>query len=147
MRRTVIFVTLISLLIVVAGVSAAQDGILAPGPPESTAPEPTTPEPTIEQPSEPTTKRELPDEQERSEVERPDNKDENGPPEPEDDVRESERGEGFGKGEPGGPGDEDEEREESGGEKVTVCHKGKTLSVGAPAEPAHLGHGDSSGPC
>jgi hypothetical protein len=39
------------------------------------------------------------------------------------------------------------------GEKVLVCHKpekkkgGNTLSIGAPAVPAHLGHGDTLGPC
>jgi hypothetical protein len=32
--------------------------------------------------------------------------------------------------------------------KVTLCHKGrKTLSVGAGARDAHLGHGDSLGAC
>ncbi|MGI8865807.1 MAG: hypothetical protein ACR2G1_03625 [Rubrobacteraceae bacterium] len=32
--------------------------------------------------------------------------------------------------------------------KVTVCHKGKkTLSVGAPAEKAHVRHGDTTGAC
>ena len=32
--------------------------------------------------------------------------------------------------------------------KVTLCHKNRvTISVGAPAEPAHLRHGDSSGAC
>jgi hypothetical protein len=35
-----------------------------------------------------------------------------------------------------------------GQEKVTVCHKGrKSLTVGAPAKVAHLGHGDSPGAC
>lgn len=145
MRRTVIFVTLISLLIVVAGVSAAQDVILAPSPPETTAPEPTAPEPT--------TRETFPDEQEGIGTERPNNdgeydgggRGENGPSKPEGEGRES--GEESGKGGPGGSGSEDEEHEGSGGEKVAVCHKGKTLSVGAPAEPAHLGHGDSTGPC
>jgi len=38
------------------------------------------------------------------------------------------------------------------GEKVLVCHKpdkkgGHTLSIAAPAVPAHLGHGDTLGPC
>jgi len=37
------------------------------------------------------------------------------------------------------------------GEKVLVCHKpGKnahTLSISASALPAHLGHGDTLGPC
>jgi hypothetical protein len=32
--------------------------------------------------------------------------------------------------------------------KVTFCHKDRvTISVGAPAEPAHLRHGDSLGAC
>jgi hypothetical protein len=32
--------------------------------------------------------------------------------------------------------------------KVTLCHKGRvTISVGAPAKPAHLRHGDSDGAC
>jgi hypothetical protein len=31
--------------------------------------------------------------------------------------------------------------------KVLVCHKGKTLSVGAPALKAHLKHGDKAGRC
>ena len=32
--------------------------------------------------------------------------------------------------------------------KVTLCHKGRvTISVGAPAKPAHLRHGDSLGGC
>jgi len=38
------------------------------------------------------------------------------------------------------------------GEKVLVCHKpdkkgGHTLSIPSPAVPAHLGHGDTLGPC
>ena len=42
--------------------------------------------------------------------------------------------------------------EATGGEKVLICHKpdkkgGHTLSVAAPAVPAHLGHGDTLGPC
>ncbi len=37
---------------------------------------------------------------------------------------------------------------ESEAGKVTICHKGKrTISVGAPAVPAHLAHGDTLGPC
>jgi hypothetical protein len=37
----------------------------------------------------------------------------------------------------------------SGGQtKVTLCHKGKkTLTVGAPAQAAHLRHGDNLGVC
>lgn len=31
--------------------------------------------------------------------------------------------------------------------KEKVCHKGKTIEVGAPAVDAHLAHGDKKGPC
>ena len=31
--------------------------------------------------------------------------------------------------------------------KVTLCHKGKTITVGAPAAKAHLRHGDKLGRC
>ena len=32
--------------------------------------------------------------------------------------------------------------------KVTICHKGRvTISIGAPAKPAHLRHGDRPGAC
>lgn len=34
-----------------------------------------------------------------------------------------------------------------GQQKVTICHNGKTLTVGAPAAKAHLDHGDTVGPC
>jgi hypothetical protein len=51
----------------------------------------------------------------------------------------------------GGPGDvgkAGEKRAIGNPEKVTLCHKGRvTISVGAPAEPAHLRHGDRLGPC
>ena len=34
------------------------------------------------------------------------------------------------------------------GKKTTVCHKGKkSISIGNPAVPAHLRHGDTVGPC
>ena len=34
------------------------------------------------------------------------------------------------------------------GAKVTICHKGKnTITVGKAAVPAHLRHGDATGPC
>ena len=33
------------------------------------------------------------------------------------------------------------------GKKVTICHKGKTITVGAPAVPAHQRHGDTIGRC
>jgi hypothetical protein len=51
----------------------------------------------------------------------------------------------------GGPGDvgkAGEKRAIGNPEKVTLCHKGRvTISVGAPAEPAHLRHGDRLGVC
>jgi hypothetical protein len=31
--------------------------------------------------------------------------------------------------------------------KMDVCHRGRTLNVAAPAVSAHLGHGDTLGPC
>ena len=31
--------------------------------------------------------------------------------------------------------------------KVTLCHKGKTITVGMPAAKAHLRHGDKLGRC
>jgi hypothetical protein len=34
-----------------------------------------------------------------------------------------------------------------GVEKVTICHKGHTITVGKPAVKAHLKHGDHLGPC
>ncbi len=30
---------------------------------------------------------------------------------------------------------------------VVICHKGKTMELPEPAVQAHLGHGDSLGPC
>ncbi len=44
--------------------------------------------------------------------------------------------------EPGGP------PAEAGSDKVAVCHKGKkTLWIDRAALKAHLGHGDTQGPC
>jgi len=47
--------------------------------------------------------------------------------------------------------DEDDNNEAGGGEKVLVCHKpsknAHTLSLPSSAVPAHLGHGDTLGPC
>jgi hypothetical protein len=31
--------------------------------------------------------------------------------------------------------------------KVTICHKGHTITIAQPALPAHLRHGDTVGPC
>jgi hypothetical protein len=48
--------------------------------------------------------------------------------------------------------DADDDDTSEGVEKVLVCHKpdkrgGHTISIAAPAVPAHLGHGDTLGPC
>ena len=34
-----------------------------------------------------------------------------------------------------------------GQEKVTICHKGKTITVAKPALKGHLKHGDTEGEC
>jgi hypothetical protein len=62
-----------------------------------------------------------------------------------------------GKGKPGKPGKKDAPStaqyqygpsgKQYGKTKVTLCHKGKTITVGAPAAKAHLRHGDKLGPC
>jgi len=50
-----------------------------------------------------------------------------------------------------GRGEANDEEEDDGGEdqeKVTLCHKGKkTLTVGEPAQPAHVRHSDTVGSC
>ena len=43
--------------------------------------------------------------------------------------------------------DDDSENRGRKDHKVIVCHKGKTIAVGAPAVQAHLGHGDEIGTC
>ena len=63
----------------------------------------------------------------------------------------------LGKGKPPGPGKSAAEKAKKkqngpaarqyGQPKVTLCHKGKTITVGAPAARAHLRHGDRLGPC
>jgi hypothetical protein len=45
------------------------------------------------------------------------------------------------------PPDPDDPIEDQGVEKVTICHKGKAITVSVAALPAHLGHGDTLGPC
>ena len=52
------------------------------------------------------------------------------------------------RGKPDDVGKAGEKRAGGNPGKVTLCHKGRvTISVGAPAEPAHLRHGDSLGAC
>jgi hypothetical protein len=52
------------------------------------------------------------------------------------------KGKGHGKG--NGKGKKGKGK---GQEKVTLCHNGHTITVGAPAVPAHQAHGDTLGPC
>jgi hypothetical protein len=33
------------------------------------------------------------------------------------------------------------------GYKVAICHQGQTIVIAHAAEPAHLAHGDTEGPC
>ena len=63
----------------------------------------------------------------------------------------------VGKGKPGNPGKGKNASaaqyqygpsgKQYGKTKVTLCHKGKTIKVGAPAAKAHLRHGDKLGAC
>jgi hypothetical protein len=59
------------------------------------------------------------------------------------------KGNGSGKGK--GKGKETSKGGDNGSgngqEKMTICHKGKTISVAEPAVQAHLKHGDTEGPC
>ena len=48
---------------------------------------------------------------------------------------------------PQGRGNEVEHGRGGSQQKVTLCHKNKTLTVGAQAQAAHLRHGDSLGAC
>jgi len=61
-----------------------------------------------------------------------------------------------GKGKPGKPGKNTPSTaqyqygpsgHQYGKTKVTLCHKGKTITVGKPAAKAHLRHGDTLGRC
>jgi hypothetical protein len=54
-----------------------------------------------------------------------------------------------GKGKPGKPGKKSNtpSMKQYGKTKVTLCHKGKTITVGQPAAKAHLRHGDTAGRC
>jgi hypothetical protein len=38
-------------------------------------------------------------------------------------------------------------QQQYGQPKVTICHKGHTITIAQPALPAHLAHGDTVGPC
>ena len=55
-------------------------------------------------------------------------------------------GKGKGKGKAKGKGDQSKGKGK-GQEKVTICHKGKTITVARPALKGHLKHNDTEGPC
>jgi hypothetical protein len=199
MHRAVVLTTLVVLLLVVAGVSAAQEsGIFLGGtnsdvPPGSTTPERTSlgttvaedpettsalPDPSSkpedgEDASEPTVVTESP----VGEIEEPAvvapveektlSPGSNNVGRPENSVMGVGKPEHAGKpldigepqprdddvghpvnGEPEERGNEEEHGRGEGQQKVTLCHKGKTITVGAPALEAHLSHhGDREGAC
>ena len=148
MRRAVILATLALLLLAVAGVTAAQEGVFESAEPgvdvsettaqENTAPEPASPEPTGSKRMSPET-----------------TTDEETAPTDEEPPEAEESGEPVGKdkgSDKAGGGEQPESADRAGGagcrRKVIVCHKGeKTLTVGTPAEVAHLRRGDSRGAC
>ena len=43
--------------------------------------------------------------------------------------------------------DDDDDSDSDDSEKITICHKKKTLSVSINAWPAHQAHGDTKGAC
>jgi len=137
-RRAVILATLAFLLLAVAGVTAAQEGVFESAgrgvdvsettAPENTAPERTSPETAAAEETTPA------DEEPRA-------AEESGEP-----VGKAKGSDEAGKG--GQPESAYRAGNEGGRRKVTVCHKGeKTLTVGAPAEDAHLRHGEDRGAC
>lgn len=167
MRRAVIFVTLALLLLAVAGATAAQEGAFrgdgpTTGPPKSTTPEFTALETTEIDPESPEaaapetteTDPETPEatapEATKPEPDKPDAS-EGGPPEANfDDASEGKEEPEGERGDGGADEAEDgaSNKAGDGGQKVTLCHKDKvTISVGAPAQGAHLRHGDALGAC
>ncbi len=164
MRRAVIFVTLALLLLAVAGVTIAQEGNFRSDEPaegttettssgdtlpettalESTAPEGTVPDPAIPGPNvQETTKPEpeQPDDGEEAFEEKP-------LPEASVTGENGEKGGSGGEKVPDSGGEAEDEADDGRQPKVTLCHKNKvTISVGAPAQAAHLRHGDALGVC
>jgi len=57
------------------------------------------------------------------------------------------KGKGKAKGKGKGKGKKNGQNNGNGQEKVTICHKGQTISVAKPAVPVHKNHGDTEGPC
>lgn len=144
MRRAVMFATLALLLLAVAGVTAAQEGVFENTEPDGDVTETTVPETTGFE-------RTIPEETtpEETALEQTTPEDEDVTEGPAEDDAERLKDGGEGRRDPGGGADDDSEGDASRGQgKVVVCHKDKkTLTVGASAEPAHLRHGDTSGAC
>ncbi len=160
MRRAVILATLALLLLAIAGVTAAQEGVFENAEPAGGASEVTAPgntAPGLTNPDRTIPEATAPGETVPAGVlvgaseEPPEAEEAEGRPGKPDKPGEKDKGSGKPKeaGRPGGAGAvEDEVGDETGGQqKVTVCHKGKTLTVGTPAGDAHLRHGDDPGAC
>jgi hypothetical protein len=200
MYRVVVLITLVLLLLAVAGVSVAHEGRIFAGgtnkddPPESTKPEQTSPEATGPKDTTPTPppgassetddRQDIPEStviteptpEERTMMSPGDEtpipgKNDVGKPAHVGRAPDLGRSRGevmpHANGEPGGRrhkqvhsrgpelsgktmGAEAARNGEGGGagrDKVVLCHKHKTLTVGAPAQAAHLRHGDSLGAC
>jgi hypothetical protein len=174
MHRAVVLTTLVLLLLAVAGVSAAQDGgIFAGGPNSYDLPGATTQERTsFEAPvAEDTMKSALPgatsepkggeDASEPTVVTEPTvgatekptaaaPAEKTLPPGSNKVGKSANSGRGVGNpanGKPEGRENEVEPGRGRGQQKVTLCHKNKTITVGAPALGAHQRHGDTQGAC
>jgi hypothetical protein len=174
MHRAVVLTTLVLLLLAVAGVSAAQDsGIFAGGPNSDDLPGSTTQERTsFEAPvAEDTMKSALPgatseptggeDASEPTVVTEPTvgatekptaaaPGEQTLPPGSNNVGKSATGGRGVGNpanGKPEGRRNEVESGRGRGQQKVTLCHKNKTITVGAPALGAHQRHGDTQGAC
>jgi hypothetical protein len=174
MYRAVVLATLVLLLLAVAGVSVAQESRIFAGEPESTTPEQTSFEttgaentmmsPPPDAPSETEDQQDTPeptvvDEATVGEPEKPTTAPAGeGTPTPggNDAGKPGNSGRDVGNprapvgphgvGKPAERGNE-ESGPGAGRQKVVLCHKNKTLAVGAPALPAHLRHGDTRGAC
>lgn len=158
MYRAVVLTTLTLLLLAITGITLARETTFGPERDPLTEPTvqntTTTRELTATTVMEPTTNIADEESTERSEPTSGSVTEDSTVPEAEEpEVTEVETTEVEGKsiGKPEGSGKaRDDEVEINGGggqQKVTLCHKGKTLTVGTPAEDAHLRHGDTPGVC
>ncbi len=167
MRQAVILVTLALLLLAITGITLA--GESAVGPEKNSLTEPAFQDTTPTTTGEPTattvrqgTDTAAEESAQRSESAAGGSREDNTVPEAGEPVIIEEEAtgdkggdigktEGIGgpQGVGGKPEDDEEEANPGGGQrKVTLCHKGRhTITVGAPAQSAHLPHGDTLGVC